>query len=164
MPHATSSNVPQCACTVASIDEFLFRQFFVHIQIHNMHYVHAVRAIRIGWFTMFSYFRNGSTRKMLRTHTRVAFTHSANVLLRLPSVAERWLRQIVTYRRNAYALSAPTAARVLLFDETRTNDDNLPFSLRFAFFADPNLNRLFIRIYYFHTFAWNSLQCHRGCH
>lgn len=131
-------------------DEFLFSIFFfvVHILVR--------RAIRRGWFTMFSYFRNGSTRKML---------HRLLPIRRMCCCDFRLLPALITAKShvqtNAYAVGAPTVCQSesIAQKETCTKDDNLPFpSDRIQ---QPNLNRLFIRIYYFHSAICVSHHFHR---
>lgn len=54
------------------------------------------RTIRIGWFTMFSYFRNGSTRKMLHSVSRPF----GECVVATSVCCRRWLLRRVTYHRT----------------------------------------------------------------
>lgn len=133
MPHVTSSNTYTDCC----IDEFLFSFSRAYAARYSHWLIYHVFLLP-KWI---------DTQNAAHTHTHKSFSRSANVLLRLPSVAERWLRRIVTYHWNAYMHF------VLLGGKKCTHERRKFTFFLFSSFCDLNLNRLFIRMYYFHTFV-----------
>lgn len=143
--HATchSLNVP-----TAAADEFLFFFFFF-----RRTYSCAV------WHSHWLIYHVFLFPKWIDTQNAApSFTHSANVLLRLPSVASvDYCKESRTIERVCTLSFGCVPEQEYCSERTRTNDDNLPFSSDRIRRAD--LNRLFIRIYYFHSLIRQYVSC-----